>query len=83
MSPLNDTLFGFKTLYQGKTHSATTLAPEHSWSQIEAFLLLTLLPLPWPASLTSGVPVSAHFGLSITVLSLNVLDYPLIFKREP
>ena len=41
-TPLNDRLFVFKTLYQGKTHSATTLAPEHSWSQAEAFLLAYL-----------------------------------------
>ena len=47
------------------------------------FSLLTFLPLPWPASLTSDVPVSTHFGLAISVLSLNVLDYPLILKREP
>lgn len=83
MSPLNDRFLGSKPCIKGRHIQQQLLLQNTPGVRLKLFCWLTFLPLPWPASLTSDVPISAHFGLSISVLSSNVPDYPLIFKREP
>ena len=84
MSPFNDRLiWGSKPCLTGRHIQLQLLFQNSLGVTLKLFSLLTFLPLPYPASLTSGDPVCTYFGLSISVLSLNVLDCPLIFKREP
>lgn len=62
--------FGFKTLYQGRHIQQQLLLQNTPGVRLKLSAGLPFLPLhPWPASLTSDVPISAHFGLSISVLS--------------
>lgn len=73
---------GSKLCLKGRYIQLQVLFQSSFRVKLRLLSLLTFLPLPWPASLASGDPVSTYFGLSISVLSLNALYCPLIFKRE-